>query len=154
VIEVLRLLHEVSQDTSRYSSTYYVRHLFEGEPIPLTAETGIPDSKLAQREWIWVAYSHSNDEPLAILIAAPMQGVVTFMRLFAKEGSSPSILVGLLRKSLADSYSRGYIAYSVFLDEKNNPKGAQLLRIALKAGAKKIDGAFSLVYGSTDIGRM
>ena len=150
MIEVLQLLHEIEQSAPRQSRSYYVRSLGPHEPIPLTSGTGIPDSPLAQRDWIWVAYSYLTTEPLAILIAAPMQGVAMLLRLYAIEIAPPSVFVGLFRKSLADILSRGYTKYGVFLNPKEK-YATQLLRLVKKTGGETIPGEFTLVYGPTAI---
>src|SRR6266436_6302711 len=107
MIEVLRLLHEMEHGSPRYSATYYVRSLDKYEPIPQFGH-GIPDSPLSQKDWIWVAYSSLDDSPLAILVAAPMQQLAILVRAYGIPSAPKSIWLGLLRKSLADIYSRGY----------------------------------------------
>ena len=107
MIEVLRLLHELGQENTRHSATYYVRHLDKNEELPQFGH-GFPDSPLMQKDWIWIAYSIKDDSPLAIIIAAPTQGVAMLLRAYGTSSSPVSVFVGLLRKSLADIYSRGY----------------------------------------------
>lgn len=149
MIEVLRLLHELEQSNSRFSTTYYVRHLDKLEPIP-QFDHGIPESPLANREWIWVAYSTKDDSPLAILLAAPIHNVAMLLRAYATEVAPKSIWVGLFRKSLADILSRGYSQYAVFLD-MNTEICRKLHSIALKAGATEINGSHAFITGPTDI---
>lgn len=149
MIDALRLLHELDGKSTRYSTTYYVRHLESYEPIPLR-DCGIPDSPRCQKDWIWVAYSSTTDEPLAILVAAPMQGIAMLMRAYGTESAPSSVWVGILRKSLADMASRGYDRYGVFLNPKEK-HASRLLSIARRAGAIVDEGEFKMVYGPTSI---
>jgi hypothetical protein len=150
MIEVLRLLHETAQANSRYSRSYYVRHLYETEPIPQFGH-GIPDSPLAQRDWVWVAYDYSTDKPIAILVAAPMQGIAYLMRLYAIETVTKSPLPGLLRKSLADISNRGYTRFAVSLS-MDREEERKLARLIEKAGGEKVS-SFIMYQGPTDIGK-
>lgn len=150
MIEVLQLLHNLSSHSTRYSATYYVRHLDKDEPVPL--ECGIPDSNLIQRDWIWVAYSSTTDQPLAILVAAPCQGLAFLMRMYGTEASTTSVWVGLLRKSMADMYSRGYTKYAVPLS-LSKPIEAKLARIIKRAGGSEA-GEHVIFHGPTDIGKL
>jgi hypothetical protein len=152
MIEILRELHALSNNATRYSRSYYVRHLESYESIPLTEGHGIPDSPLCQKDWIWVAYSSKDDNPLAILIGAPMQGIAMWLRIFATEAAPTSIFTGVLRKALADVNSRGYVKYGVFLNPKEK-YAEKLLRLVKKAGGETIPGEFTLVYGPTDISK-
>lgn len=148
MIEALRLLHELSDTLSTKCGSYTIRHLYPDEPIPQFGH-GFPSSPLQQPEWVWIAERDST--PLAILITAPMQGVVMLLRIYVKDNSPNSILVGLFRKSLADMYSRGYTKYVVFLD-KDQPECKKLLKIATKAGATVVEGNHILASGPVDIG--
>src|SRR6267378_3343097 len=150
VIEVLQLLHSLSDTNTRYSKSYYVRHLEKDEPIPQFGH-GIPESPLAQREWIWIAFSSRDDEPVAILAASPMHDVAMLNRIYATPSAPTSVFVGILRKSLADIYSRGYLKWGVFIGI-DSPVREKLLRLVKKDGGKEIEGAFTLAYGPTDIG--
>lgn len=151
MIEVLRLLHELEQSNSRFSTTYYVRHLDKLEPIP-QFDHGIPESPLANREWIWVAYSTKDDSPLAILLAAPIHNVAMLLRAYATEVAPKSIWVGLFRKSLADILSRGYTTYAVWLSPKRKHE-VKLARLIEKVGGIKLDHDITLYHGPTDISR-
>lgn len=152
MIEVLQLLHSISDTSIRYSRSYYTRHLGKDELIPQFGH-GIPESPLAQREWIWVAFSSSTDEPIAILAASPMHDVAMLNRIYATPSAPPSILLGILRKSLADIHSRGYLKYGVFLG-LDSPVRGKLLKMVKLSGGKELDGAFTIAYGPTDIGRL
>lgn len=150
MIEVLRLLHELEQGTSRYSTSYYCRSLDKTEPIPQFGH-GFPDSPLSQRDWVWVAYSSKDDSPLAIIIAAPTQGLAFLMRIYATKDAPRSVFVGLLRKSLADIHSRGYHKYVTNLS-LDRPKEAKLARVIERAGGSKVTVA-TVYQGNTDINR-
>jgi hypothetical protein len=150
MIEVLRLLHETAQANSRYSRSYYVRHLYETEPIPQFGH-GIPDSPLAQRDWVWVASDYSTDKPIAILVAAPMQGIAYLMRLYAINSSPKSVLIGLFRKVLADICLRGYTRFAVCLSS-NRKEELKLRDIIIKGGGKVEEANLTLFSGYTDIG--
>lgn len=150
MIEVLRLLHELEQGTPRYSKSYYCRHLDKNEEIPQFGH-GIPDSPLSQRDWVWVALSSKDDSPLAILVAAPAQGLAYLMRIYAIKDAPRSVFVGLLRKSLADIHSRGYTKYLTTLS-LDRPEEAKLARLIEKAGGSKVTVA-TLYQGDTDISR-
>jgi hypothetical protein len=152
MFEVIQLLRDINEVSTRYSRSYYVRHLDPDEPIPQFGH-GIPESPLAQRDWIWISYSTKDDTPLAILLAAPVHNLAMLSRIYAKEGAPTSILVGLLRKSLADISNRGYTQYAVFLD-KDQPVCMRLYDIATRAGAGELKGTHILVSGPTNIGRM
>ena len=149
MLEVLQLLHGITSNNTRYSRSYYVRHLEDDEPIPQFGH-GIPDSPLAQRDWIWIAYSSNKDEPLAILMASPMHDVAMLNRIYATKAAPPSVFVGILRKSLADIHSRGYGKWGVFIGLES-PVRSKLLRLVRKDGGKEIDGPFTLAYGPTDV---
>lgn len=151
MIEVLQLLHSLSENSIRYSNSYYTRHLEKCESIPQFGH-GIPESPLAQREWIWIAFNSKRDEPIAILAASPMHDVAMLNRMYATPSAPPSIFVGMLRKSLADIYSRGYSKWGVFIG-LDSPVRGKLLRLVKKAGGKEIEGAFTLAYGPTDLGK-
>lgn len=144
MIEVLRLLHELEQSNSRFSTSYYVRHLDKLEPIPQFGHD-IPDSPLSQKDWVWVAYTSNNDQPAAILIAAPVQGVAFLMRAYATDSAPSSIFVGLLRKVLADIHSRGYTKYITFLSTDRKEE-AKLARLVIRAGGAKV-GDCTLLAG-------
>lgn len=151
MIEVLQLLHNLGETTARYSRSYYVRHLGRDEPIPQFGH-GIPESPLAQRGWIWIAFSSSTDEPIAILAASPMHDVAMLNRMYATDSAPPSVFVGMLRKSLADIHSRGYIKWGVFIG-MDSPVRAKLLRLVRKDGGKELEGTFTIAYGPTDVSR-
>jgi len=152
MIEVLRLLHEIEQGSARYSTSYYVRSLDKNENIPQFGH-GIPDSLLCQREWIWIAYSSKDDSPLAMIAAAPIQNIAMLVRAYAIPSVRTQVMLGLLRKSLADILARGYTQYAIFLD-KSRTSEAKLLRIATRAGAKQVGGNHIMVSGPTNIGRL
>ena len=114
MIEILRLLNEVSQGMARHSSSYYVRALDAYDPIPSFAIADFP-SPLTMKDWIWVAFSSSNDQPLALIAACPMHGLAFLVRAHAIDSAPRSVFVGLLRKLLADLLSRGYTRYAVCL---------------------------------------
>src|SRR6266576_6682548 len=147
MIEVLRLLHELEQDTSRHSATYYVRHLDKGEELPQFGH-GFPDSPLMEKDWIWIAYSNRNDTPLAIIIAAPTQGVAMLLRAYAIPSAPVTVFVGLLRKSLADIYSRGYTKYALYLSTSRKEE-AKLARLVRRSGGAEMGSAISLFMGNT-----
>lgn len=151
MMNALLLLHELEQGSARYSKSYYVRSLTEREEIPQFGH-GIAEIPMMDKEWIWVGYSYSTDEPIAILVAAPMQGVAMLLRLFVKDSASSHVLVGLFRKSLADICNRGYTRYAVFLGDDNKAK-AKLLRLVNKAGGEVIPGTFIMAHGPSDISK-
>lgn len=151
MIEILRLLNGVSLSTSRYSKGYYVRCLDKYDLIPQFAKEEL-SHPLVNKEWLWVAFSSNNDQPLAMLAAAPMIGVASLLRIYATPSVNKSILVGLLRKVLADCLARGYTRYATYLD-LNREVEAKLSRIILKAGGRS-HGALSLFDGPTDIGEL
>ena len=154
MIEVLRLLNEVSQGSSRYSHSYYCRTLDKHEPLPQIGH-GIPDGPLIMKDWVWVAYSSFDDKPVAIIIASPMQGIAFLMRIYAIPSIKGGVLLGLLRKTLADLLSRGYTRYATCLSEvKVGSNEARLFRLIKKAGGRKIEGGMALFDGPTDIGRL
>jgi len=148
VIEVLRLLNAIGQDVPRHSWGYYTRHLDPKESIPQFGH-GIPDHPLVDREWIWIAYKSSNDQPVALIAAAPYAGVAMLMRIYATEDAPKSVFVGMLRKSLADIRARGYNGYITYLSpEKEREVG--LSKMVMRAGGQRLDSAI-LYCGSTDI---
>lgn len=151
MIEVLRLLHAQAEATPAYCGSYYVRHLYSDESLP-AFEKVLIDSPLIQRDWIWVAYHRYTEIPLAILIACPCQGVALLCRIHAIKTAPKSILVGLLRKSLADILGRGYTRYAVYLDP-NREAESSLIDIAKKSGAVNMGGSHVMLCGSTDTGR-
>ena len=151
MIEVLRLLHELDQENTRHSTTYYVRHLDRSEELPQFGH-GFPDSPLMQKDWIWIAYSNRDDTPLAIIIAAPTQGVAMLLRAYAIPDAPITVFVGLLRKSLADIYSRGYTKYALYLST-SRPEEAKLARLVRRSGGAEMGSAISLFMGNTDIGK-
>ena len=150
MIEVLRLLHEMGQDATRYSSSYYCRSLDKHEPIPQFGH-GIPDSPLSQRDWIWIAYSSTTDEPLAILVAAPMQQVAILVRAYGIPSAPNSVFLGLLRKCLADILSRGYTRYVTMLSLERKEE-AKLARLVIKAGGIRVSDC-TLFTGPADISK-
>lgn len=149
MIEVLRLLNEVSQGMARQSSTYYVRCLDKYDSIPYFAIADFP-SPLTMKDWIWVAYSSTNDQPLALIAACPMHGVAFLVRMSATPSASKAVFVGLLRKLLADLLSRGYTQYAVCL---SNDKKAEvkLTTILKKAGGRAIQSNLTFFSGPTDV---
>jgi len=147
MIEVLQLLNEVLQNTPTIYSNHTIRHLDKDEPLPQFGH-GYPDSPLLQREWIWLAYRRL--EPVAILIAAPAQGMAHLMRIYVKDYAPPFILVALLRKVFADIRSRGYNRYCVFLDD-NQQECKDLRRLVIKAGGEAHPSTHTLLYGDTGI---
>lgn len=149
MIEILQLLHACSQTSTRYSRSYYVRHLEADEALPQFGH-GIPESNLLQREWIWIAFDERDNNPVAILVAAPTQGIVNLLRIYAIKEAKRSVLPGLLRKSLADMLSRGYTTYAVYLCP-DRVEESVLARIVTKAGGKESGGLHSLYYGPTEI---
>lgn len=151
MIEVLQLLHAMEQGSARYSSSYYCRHLDKHEEIP-QFDHGILESPLAQRDWIWLAYSSKDDAPLAILSACPMHNVAMLLRAYAIPSAPKSVFVGLLRKSLADISSRGYTKYGVFLG-KSNKFGKKLIRLVKRTGGEIIDDSFVLAMGPSDVSK-
>lgn len=149
MIEALRLLHELSDTLATKCGSYTVRHLYKDEPLPQFGH-GIPTSPFQQSEWIWIA--EVGNQPVAILITSPMQGSVMLLRIYATKASPKGVMVGLFRKSLADMQSRGYTQYGVFLD-RDQGECKKLLKIAIKAGAKVVEGNHVLVTGPTDLGK-
>ncbi len=147
MIEALKLLHELSESLSSRCGTYSIRHLYPDEPIPQFGHD-FPSSPLQQPEWVWIA--EKLDQPIAILITSPMQGVVMLLRIYVTNNAPKSTLLSLFRKSLADMQSRGYTQYAVFLD-RDQAQCKKLLKIATKAGAKVIEGNHVLVAGPIDI---
>ena len=150
MIEVLRLLHDMEQSATRYSNSYYCRCLDKTESIPQFGH-GIPDSPLSQRDWIWIAYSSTTDEPLAILVASPMQQVAILVRAYGIPSAPRSVFLGLLRKCLADILSRGYTRYVTMLSLERKEE-AKLARLVIKAGGSKV-GNCTLFTGETDISK-
>lgn len=150
MIEVLRLLHEMETSAPRHSGSYYVRSLDRNEDIPQFGHD-IINSPLAQRDWIWIAFSSLTDEPLALIAASPMHGVAMFVRAYAIDKAPRSVFVGLFRKSLADIHKRGYTQYAAYLD-LSRPEEAKIARLVRKAGGLE-KGNQTLFHGSTDISR-
>jgi len=150
MIEVLRLLHEMEQGSSRCSTSYYCRCLDKNESIPQFGH-GIPDSPLSQKDWIWIAYSSKDDSPLALIAAAPIQGIALLVRAYGIHSSSKSIFLGLLRKCLADIYSRGYTRYITMLSLERKEE-VKLARLVIKAGGSKVNEC-TLFTGPTNIAK-
>lgn len=149
MIEVLHLLHSLEQASTRYSRSYYVRHLDKGETLPDFGH-GIPESPLLNREWIWIAFSSKADTPIALIMGAPMQGIAWLMRAYATPYTQTSVFVGLLRKSLADIHSRGYTRYATFLSPSRVE--IKIARLIEKAGGTKVD-TLEAYHGNTDISK-
>ena len=152
MIEVLRLLNEVSQGMARHSSSYYVKSLDKYDPIPSFARADFP-SHLTMKEWIWVAYSSTNDQPVALIAACPMHGLAFLVRMSAIDDAPRSVFVGLLRKILADCLSRGYTRYAVCLSGERDVE-RQLASIVVKAGGRVVQRDMTFYDGPTDIGRL
>lgn len=151
MIEVLRLLNAIeSGNIPSYSASHYVRHLEKEEYLPDTG-SGLSESPLLQKDWIWVAYCSRTDKPLASLVAAPMQGIAMLLRINAIDSAPKSILVGLLRKSLADMKKRGYNLFATPLS-LDRAEESQLARIIIKVGGVEA-GSYTLFQGPTEIGK-
>lgn len=151
MIEILRMLNSMSLDTPRKSGNYYFRPLDKYDHLPSFTNHEL-DHPLADREWIWAAFSLEDDKIIALLATAPMLGVVTLLRIYAISSVNRAVLVGLLRKTLADSLARGYTRYATYLD-LNREVERKLSSVVLKAGGIS-RGALSLFDGPTDIGAL
>jgi hypothetical protein len=149
MIEILRMLNNISQGMPRQSSTYYVRSLDRYDTIPPFAAKDFP-SPLTMKEWIWVAFSSTTDQPLALIAACPMHGVAFLVRVNAISSAPRSVFVGLLRKLLADLLSRGYTQYAVCLSSERETE-AKLIDILKKAGGRVIQEKLTFYTGPTDI---
>lgn len=145
MIEVLQLLNALSDTSTSNCGDYSVSHLSKGDPLPEIGH-GYEDTPLLQKEWIWVA--KVGWKPVAILIAAPCQNFATLLRIYATKEAPRSVFVGLLRKVLADIYSRGYSRFLVSLDLERTEE-ARLARIIKRAGSKEL-GKLTYFTGSTE----
>ena len=149
MLEVLQLLHAQSSSIPTYHGSYYIRNLDKDEPLPNLGQE-IPNSNLVQPEWIWLAYNRYDDKPLAMLVTAPAHGIVMLLRIYSVKVAPKSVMVGLLRRSLAAMSSRGYTRWVSFLDEARATE-ASLIDIAIKAGATSAGGKHIMLTGPTDI---
>lgn len=133
MIEVLKLLHAMTDLSITDCGGYTVRHLTPEERL-LDFGHGYPDTPLTQKEWIWIAEVHET--PVAVIIAAPTQGIVQVLRIYATKEAPKTVFVGLLRKFLADIRSRGYAKFLVFLSSERDEE-RRIARIITKAGGSK-----------------
>jgi hypothetical protein len=152
MIEILQLLHRQNSLAPSYHGSFYIRLLDKDEPLPQFGH-GIPNGPLLQRDWIWIAYRISTDEPVAMLTAAPAHGIVILLRIYEIKGGPRAAMLALLRRSLADMKERGYTRYVTFLDLERDPE-LKLIEIAKLAGATVEGGNHNMVTGPTDIGRL
>lgn len=133
-----------------------VRHPLPLEPLPpsLPHELGYSFYP-PQPDWVWIVCETDN-KPIALLVAAPVQNLVFLMRICAATQEAQvgaSALMLLLRSSLADMAARGYKAYCVCLDPKR-PIEARLIEFVKGTGngnSSIIEG-MSLAVGPTEIG--
>jgi len=145
MLDVMQLLSDLEAQAPNASS-YYVRTLEPYEKLP--EGIGYPDAP--QKEWVWVAFSKLDHSPLATLITAPCQGLVFILRVHAYKSYRSTVLVGLLRKALADMKARGYAKYAVALSV-NRKEERQLGSIIKRAGGTEEPETFTLFHGPTDI---
>lgn len=143
MIEALLLLNALSEDLPHHCGDYSISIL--GDASLPNFGHGYEDSPLLQRDWIWVA--KVGWKPVALLIAAPTQGLVTLMRIYATKEAPKSVFVGLLRKCLVDVRGRGYTQFLVSLELERKAE-AKLASILRKAGAKEL-GKFTYFLGDT-----
>lgn len=133
----------------------HVRLLRPNEPIPRNLPHGLPaDYVIRQPEWVWIA--EENGEPLAMLIAGPVQNIVYLMRICAtskEPARGAAALMLLYRTALADMRQRGYNAYMVHL-QPETPFGERMLRaIRRMAGSKLVEQpSVTFVGAPTDTG--
>jgi len=81
-------------------------------------------------DWVWVVEHHANIE--AIMIAAPMHGLVFLLRIAATKYAPDGWLLCALRTVLKESQRRGLIAAMTYLTTA--PTEQKLMRLALRAG--------------------
>lgn len=79
----------------------------------VTGFEGMP-RHLIQHDWIFVAVE--NDEIVALLMTSPMHGVVILMRAGTVPGTSPCVLLKLLRYASSIMEERGYHLWVTILD--------------------------------------
>jgi hypothetical protein len=150
MVEALRMLKRMADAMPSHSGSYYVSHLNEGDQIPQFGH-GLPDHLLIDRKWIWIAYQ--GDQSVALLAAVPCHNISLITRIYAIKEAPRAVLVGLLRKALADMLNRGYTRYAAYLDADGPEDGiaAKLLRVIKKAKGEQVGGKHIFVAGPTDL---
>lgn len=109
--------------------TFAVRHFETGDMV--SAELLDKWALLPlDRKWVWVV--EHEDAIKAVLIAAPMHGMVFLLRIGANEDAPGTWLLTLLRTVMAECKERGYIAMMTYLTMR--PEEQKLLRIANREG--------------------
>ena len=81
------------------------RSLRSSDPFPDNLDTGF-EKMPVMKNWVWVA--EDDGEVVAILLAAPMHGLVYMMVLRAINNCAENILFSLLRKCMRDCNERGF----------------------------------------------
>lgn len=123
------------------------RLLRVGESLPSGLDIQFPS---IDPVWTWVVADNDNNI-IAALISAPGPGIAILLKICSLKGTSSTVMLRLLRKSLTDMAARGYRAYMVCLD-KDREMEAKLAAIAIKAGSLVV-GKGIIIAGPTDIKR-
>ena len=138
------------------SNKLTLRTLRPGEPLPNLPHK-LPAGYIPpQPDWVWLV--ELRGEPLAILIAGPVQHLACLLILAVastpQPGDKVASLMLLLRGSLAQMRQRGYAGFMVNLDPKL-PMEAKLLHILRGVSGSSFysSGGMTLAGASTDVSR-
>ena len=145
------------------SNKLTLRNLRPGEPLPDSLpHKQQPGTVMPQPDWIWLV--ELRGQPIAMLIAGPVQNIACLLVLAVastpQPGDKVASLMLLLRGSLAQMRERGYAGFMVCLDPKL-PAEAKLLQIVRKLisldGQKQFSGigeGMVLAWGLTDVSKL
>jgi hypothetical protein len=112
------------------------RHLRRGERLPdkLNNLAGLNTEFIViDPEWCWVA--EFQGRIVAVLLGAPVHGMLFLMRIVAMPNCPSSTLVVLLRQVFRDAVEQGCVTFCTFLDAAREEEN-RLLKLALRCGAK------------------
>lgn len=112
------------------------RSLRSSDPFPDTLATGF-ERMPVMKNWVWVA--EEDGETLAVLMAAPMHGLVYLMVLRARDNCAEGILLGLLRRCIRDCKDRGFKAFWMHVNPTKRTEGRFIGIIRRMGGNQHLD---------------
>jgi len=112
------------------------RSLRASDAFPDALDTGF-ERMPVMKNWVWVA--EENGETLAVLLAAPMHGLVYMMVLRARENCANGILLGLFRQFFKDCVKRGYKGFWFHINPTKTIERRFIPMIRRMGGTQHID---------------
>ncbi len=119
-----------------------IRNYRQGDRFPPELHVGFDLLGRLDGDWIWVVEDAGRIR--GALVAAPCHGIAIIYRLALVKGTRFALLVGLLRRFLADLRARGVPGFFTMIDPAN-PVQAKLGRILERAGGKQMGRLHAII---------